>query len=81
MNVADSILNLVGNTPLVRLRATEHGRAEAIYAKLERFNPLGSVKERIALAMVEDAEEHGTLDQGGVIVEPTSGNTGRCPNR
>lgn len=76
MNVADSILDLVGNTPLVRLSATETGRAQAIYAKLERCNPLGSVKERTALAMVEDAEERGTLAEGGVLVEPTSGNTG-----
>jgi len=74
MNVADSVLDLVGNTPLVRLRAT--GRAAAIYAKLERFNPLGSVKERTALAMVEDAEARGVLGKGGAIVEPTSGNTG-----
>ncbi len=76
MNRADSVLDLVGNTPLVRLRATERGRAEAIYAKLERFNPLGSVKERIALAMVDDAEAQGALVEGGVLVEPTSGNTG-----
>jgi len=76
VNVADSILDLVGNTPLVRLSATETGRAQAIYAKLERCNPLGSVKERTALAMVEDAEERGTLAEGGVLVEPTSGNTG-----
>jgi cysteine synthase A len=76
MNVANSVLDLVGNTPLVRLRATEGGLAEAIYAKLERFNPAGSVKDRIALAMIEDAEARGALAEGGVIVEPTSGNTG-----
>ncbi len=76
MNIADSILDLVGNTPLVRLRATETGRAQAIYAKLEKCNPIGSVKDRIALAMVEDAEERGALAEGGVLVEPTSGNTG-----
>jgi cysteine synthase A len=76
VNVADSILDLVGNTPLVRLRATETGRAQAIHAKLERCNPLGSVKERVALAMVEDAESRGILSEGGVLVEPTSGNTG-----
>jgi len=76
MNVATSVLELVGNTPLVRLNATDRGRAAAIYAKLERFNPLGSVKERTALAMVEDAERRGELVDGGVLVEPTSGNTG-----
>jgi cysteine synthase A len=76
MNVANSVLDLVGNTPLVRLRATEGGLAEVIYAKLERFNPVGSVKDRIALAMIEDAEARGALAEGGVIVEPTSGNTG-----
>jgi len=76
MRIARSILELVGHTPLVRLRATDCGLAEAIYAKLERFNPLGSVKERTALAMVEDAEARGALREGGVLVEPTSGNTG-----
>jgi cysteine synthase A len=76
MNIANSILDLVGDTPLVRLRATETGGAQAIYAKLERCNPIGSVKDRIALAMVEDAENRGALTAGGVLVEPTSGNTG-----
>ena len=76
MNVSTSILELVGQTPLVRLNATERGHAQAIYAKLERFNPLGSVKERTALAMVEDAERRGLLVDGGILVEPTSGNTG-----
>ena len=76
MKISRSVLELVGRTPLVKLRATGAGRAEAIYAKLERSNPIGSVKDRIGLAMVEDAEDRGLLEQGGTIVEPTSGNTG-----
>jgi len=73
---SQSILDRIGNTPLVRLRRTPCGVAAAIYAKLERFNPTGSVKDRAALAMVEDAEARGTLCAGGTIVESTSGNTG-----
>ena len=69
---------LVGDTPLVRLQKVE--RAEKVganlYAKLEYLNPAGSVKDRVALAMIEDAEQRGLLKEGGVIVEPTSGNTG-----
>ncbi len=76
MNIARSILDLVGDTPLILLGATPHGEAEPIVAKLERFNPLGSVKERTALAMVDDAEARGLLAEEGIIVEPTSGNTG-----
>jgi cysteine synthase A len=76
MNVARSVLDLVGRTPMVRLNTVPAGRAEAILAKLERFNPLGSVKERAALAMVDAAESCGQLAPGGTIVEPTSGNTG-----
>jgi cysteine synthase A len=74
--IAASALELVGNTPMVRLaRITPAGSAE-IVAKVEAFNPGGSVKDRIALAMVEDAEAKGLLKPGGTIVEPTSGNTG-----
>ncbi|MEX2247219.1 MAG: cysteine synthase A [Dehalococcoidia bacterium] len=74
--MAASVLDLVGNTPLVRLsRVVPDGHAE-ILGKLESLNPAGSVKDRIALAMVEDAEERGTLKPGDTIVEPTSGNTG-----
>jgi cysteine synthase A len=74
--VADSVLDLVGNTPLVRLsRLTPPGAAE-ILGKLESQNPAGSVKDRIALSMIETAEKKGLLAPGGVIVEPTSGNTG-----
>jgi len=71
-----SALELIGRTPLVRLRSVDSGQAKAIYGKLERFNPLGSVKDRIAHAMVEAAEADGSLQEKGVIVEPTSGNTG-----
>jgi cysteine synthase A len=74
--IAASALELIGNTPLVRLdRVRPEGSAE-IVAKLESFNPGGSVKDRIALAMVEDAEAKGLLTPGATIVEPTSGNTG-----
>lgn len=71
-----SILDLVGHTPLVRLdRMVSPGMAE-VWAKLEGWNPGGSVKDRVALAMIEDAEGTGRLKPGGTIVEPTSGNTG-----
>ncbi|HKA38088.1 MAG TPA: cysteine synthase A [Thermoanaerobaculia bacterium] len=66
---------LIGNTPLVELRRFSSGTAR-IFAKLEWFNPGGSVKDRIARAMIEDAERRGLLGPGGTIVEPTSGNTG-----
>jgi len=76
MNIANSILDLVGRTPLVRLQNTDTGLSEAIYAKLEKTNPMGSVKDRIALAMIEDAERRGVLRADSVVIEPTSGNTG-----
>jgi len=76
MNVANSILDLIGRTPLVRLRNTDTGLSEAIYVKLEKTNPMGSVKDRIALAMIEDAERRGVLSADSVVIEPTSGNTG-----
>jgi cysteine synthase A len=73
---ADSLLDLIGNTPVVRLnRMVPAGSAE-VWAKLESFNPGGSVKDRICLAMIEDAERSGRLRPGATIVEPTSGNTG-----
>jgi len=76
LGIADSALELVGNTPLVRLgRITPAGSAEVV-AKLESRNPGGSVKDRIALSMIEDAERRGVLQPGATIVEPTSGNTG-----
>ncbi len=76
MQVSDSLIELVGGTPLVRLgRMAAHLRPQVL-AKVEYLNPGGSVKDRIALAMVEDAEQRGLILPGGTIVEPTSGNTG-----
>jgi len=72
----ESILDLVGGTPLVRLHKVTEGLRPTVVAKLEQLNPGGSVKDRIALAMVEDAERRGLLQPGGTLVEPTSGNTG-----
>jgi len=72
----ESILDLVGNTPLVRLSKVTEGLRPLVLAKLEQLNPGGSVKDRIGLSMLEDAEGRGLLRPGGTIVEPTSGNTG-----
>jgi cystathionine beta-synthase len=72
----ESILDLVGNTPLVRLSKVTEGLRPLILAKLEQLNPGGSVKDRIGLSMLEDAERRGLLRPGGTVVEPTSGNTG-----
>ena len=76
--VYDSILDLVGKTPLVELKRIEEKEElqAKLIAKVESFNPAGSVKDRIAKAMIEDAEEKGILKEGSVIIEPTSGNTG-----
>jgi cysteine synthase A len=75
--VVDDILALVGQTPLVRLRRVGPGpEGAAVWAKMEELNPGGSVKDRIALSMIDDAERSGRLRRGGVVVEPTSGNTG-----
>ncbi|HEY3346140.1 MAG TPA: cysteine synthase A [Nitrospirota bacterium] len=74
--IYDGVLDLIGNTPLVRLRHAAGENDAEIYAKVEGNNPGGSIKDRIALAMIEDAEASGTLKPGGTIVEPTSGNTG-----
>ncbi|HWP79818.1 MAG TPA: cysteine synthase A [Candidatus Acidoferrum sp.] len=76
--VYTSIDQLIGNTPLLELTGYEklHGLGATILAKLEYFNPAGSVKDRIAKAMIDDAEQRGILKKGAVIIEPTSGNTG-----
>ena len=72
----DSILDLIGRTPMLRIRRLNPNPRVALYAKLEGFNPTGSIKDRIALKMIEQAEREGTLAPGKTILEPTSGNTG-----
>jgi cystathionine beta-synthase len=72
----NSLLDLIGNTPLVKLDKTTDGASPLVLAKVEYFNPGGSVKDRIATRMIDAAEESGELKPGGTIVEPTSGNTG-----
>ena len=72
---ANNILETIGNTPHVRINKLYPGEYE-VWLKLEKFNPGGSIKDRIALAMIEDAEQKGILKEGSVIIEPTSGNTG-----
>jgi cystathionine beta-synthase len=76
MRYSESMVDLVGNTPLVRLNKVTEGIAGTVLAKVEYLNPGGSVKDRIALRMIEAAEASGALKPGGTIVEPTSGNTG-----
>ena len=76
MNYAKNILDVIGNTPLVRLNNLTKNIKPTILAKLECLNPGGSMKDRIGIAMIEDAERTGLLKKGGTIVEPTSGNTG-----
>lgn len=76
MKIGQSIANLIGNTPIVKLNNVTDENSADIYVKLEYMNPGSSVKDRIALAMIEDAEEKGLIKQGDTIIEPTSGNTG-----
>ena len=76
MRYYDNVVEIIGNTPLVRLNSVTEGISATVLAKVEYMNPGGSVKDRIALRMVEDAEKAGLLKPGGTIVEPTSGNTG-----
>jgi len=72
----DSIIDTIGHTPLVRINKLNPKPQVSLYAKLEGFNPTGSIKDRIAIKMIEQAEEEGTLFMGKTIIEPTSGNTG-----
>ena len=74
--VLDSITDAIGNTPIVRLNNLTEGLQAEVDVKIESFNPTGSVKDRVAVAMIEDAEEKGLLKPGSTIIEPTSGNTG-----
>src|SRR3954466_9066457 len=74
--IKDSLLDTVGETPLVRLSRIGHGCAPQLVAKVEYFNPGGSIKDRVAIRMIEAAEHDGRLRAGGTIIEPTSGNTG-----
>lgn len=76
MQVYDSILDVIGNTPMVRLNRIAKGIDAQILVKMENLNPGGSVKDRIGVAMVKEAEKKGLLKPGGTIIEPTSGNTG-----
>ena len=74
--VYNSITELIGNTPLLRLHKITQGAEAEVLVKLESSNPAGSVKDRIGFAMIKDAEDRGILTPGGIIIEPTSGNTG-----
>jgi cysteine synthase A len=76
VNIAENVTDLVGNTPLVRLHRLTAGCDADVVAKLEYYNPAGSVKDRIGLAMINAAEKAGLIDENTIIVEPTSGNTG-----
>ena len=76
MKIAEQITDLTGKTPLLKLRSLSETTGAALIAKLEFFNPLSSIKDRIAVALINAAEKNGQLSPGGVIIEPTSGNTG-----
>jgi cysteine synthase len=74
--VYNSILDLIGNTPMIRINKLNPNKKVTVYAKLEKVNPGGSVKDRIAIKMIEEAEREGLLTKGKVVIEPSSGNTG-----
>ena len=74
--IGDSILDLIGNTPMVRINKLNTNKDVTVYAKLEGFEPSGSIKDRIALKMINEAEKSGELKPGKIILEATSGNTG-----
>jgi len=76
VRIYENVLELIGHTPTIRLNRVKKGLKATILAKLEYYNPSGSVKDRIALSMIEEAERKGSIKPGDYIVEPTSGNTG-----
>src|SRR5688572_8227401 len=76
LNVHENILTAIGHSPLVRLNRLTNGIAATVYAKIESTNPGNSIKDRMAVRMIEDAERKGLLKPGGTIIEGTSGNTG-----
>ena len=76
MEIVGNITDLIGNTPLLKIKSLSETTGAEILGKMESFNPLSSVKDRIALAMIVDAEKNGKLKKGDLIVEATSGNTG-----
>ena len=76
MRIYEDITKTVGSTPLIRLNRLDAGSLAEVVVKLESFNPLASIKDRIGVAMIDDAERKGLLKEGAVIIEPTSGNTG-----